>query len=441
MLTSRTLIPLEQRIKRKAQLEPLDYSEMREYIFARLYKSGAPGIPAFTEDALEKIYSYSRGIPRLINNICDSSLLLGASERLTIIDAPLVTETIKSMPGVPMKPLAERGPAIPPREEISSGFEEEADEVSQEEVPQEEVPQEEVLKEEKDPRVLSLSGIDQEMTAPQRTKIEKRVTKRKPLLKALIIIVLLVLLFLAGAYLLNTFWDYGKSLLSHKESPKRTTSREEIFRAPPKDIKKEETAKVQKDVSVSKEEPSSSPASSPEERGHQRELSTGILSTPENKIAPGVPKDEGTSLYPWSLHLGSFRSLEKAKEALSDFIKRGISSYLVKVDLGNKGMWWRVYGGYYKSQEEAQQIKKEFSLSDGLVVKTIYANFIGAFPSRTEMAPMADRLEKMGYYPYSINRTNGKSHLYIGAFAKRDEALEQNNILLAEGIQSHVVRR
>ncbi|MFH1480902.1 MAG: SPOR domain-containing protein, partial [Pseudomonadota bacterium] len=399
--------------------------------FARLYKSGAPGIPAFTEDALEKIYSYSRGIPRLINNICDSSLLLGASERLTIIDAPLVTETIKSMPGVPMKPLMERGPAIPPREEISSGLEEEADEV----------PQEEVLKEEKDPRLLSLSGIDQEMMAPQRTKIEKRVTKRKPLFKALIIVVLLVLLFLAGAYLLNTFWDYGKSILSHKESPKRTTSREEIFRAPPKDVKKEETAKVQKDVSVSKEEPSSSPASSPQERGHQRELSTGILSTPENKIAPGAPKDEGTSLYPWSLHLGSYRSLEKAKEALSDLIRRGISSYLVKVDLGNKGMWWRVYGGYYKSQEEAQQIKKEFSLSDGLIVKTIYANYIGAFPSRTEMAPLADRLEKMGYYPYSINRTNGKSHLYIGAFAKRGEALEQNKNLLAEGIQSHVVRR
>ncbi len=83
--------PLNQRIKRRFCLEPFNFPETREYIYFRLVRAGAHGVPLFTDDAIQSIFDYSKGIPRNINNICDGCLLLGASRGLTTIDKTLVT--------------------------------------------------------------------------------------------------------------------------------------------------------------------------------------------------------------------------------------------------------------------------------------------------------------------------------------------------------------
>ena len=74
-LNQERLRQLKQRILVHYKLRALSSEQMMHYIQHRLAMAGGMGRPNFTNPAFKKIYSSSRGIPRLINNICDKSLL------------------------------------------------------------------------------------------------------------------------------------------------------------------------------------------------------------------------------------------------------------------------------------------------------------------------------------------------------------------------------
>jgi len=88
-LDRRNLISFKQRI-RVVTLSPLKMAEVTEYIYFRLIASGASGSPVFSEDAVALITEMSHGLPRLINKICDSSLLLAYKKRVNVIDRAIV---------------------------------------------------------------------------------------------------------------------------------------------------------------------------------------------------------------------------------------------------------------------------------------------------------------------------------------------------------------
>ncbi len=86
---------LDQRIMIRYHLAPLDLEETLRYIAFRLKKAGASrGI--FSEEALHMIYEQSRGIPRVINTLCDLCLLEGFAARAKIVDSALVKKVIES---------------------------------------------------------------------------------------------------------------------------------------------------------------------------------------------------------------------------------------------------------------------------------------------------------------------------------------------------------
>lgn len=67
---------LKQRILVYYDIAQLTKSETVKYIQHRIsLASGNPNMPFFTPWALRKIYSFSKGIPRVINNVCDKALL------------------------------------------------------------------------------------------------------------------------------------------------------------------------------------------------------------------------------------------------------------------------------------------------------------------------------------------------------------------------------
>ena len=71
---------LKQRILVRCHLGPLDRRETEAYILHRLAVAGARGRPSFTPAAIRAIHTRSRGVPRLINAICDLTLLAGYTE-------------------------------------------------------------------------------------------------------------------------------------------------------------------------------------------------------------------------------------------------------------------------------------------------------------------------------------------------------------------------
>ena len=90
---------LRQRITVRYHLPALTRAELWPYIEHRLVVSGAMGTFYFTAGALWRIYSYTGGIPRLINAVCDKCLLAGFVEQRKGIDYRTVGRAIRELEG------------------------------------------------------------------------------------------------------------------------------------------------------------------------------------------------------------------------------------------------------------------------------------------------------------------------------------------------------
>jgi len=90
---------LRQRITVRYHLPALSRAELWPYIQHRLVVSGASGTFYFTAGALWRIYTYSRGIPRLINAVCDKCLLAGYVDQRDGIDYHMVGRAIRELEG------------------------------------------------------------------------------------------------------------------------------------------------------------------------------------------------------------------------------------------------------------------------------------------------------------------------------------------------------
>lgn len=99
-LASGELTQLRQRIGIRYHILPLDRDEVNRYISHRLDVAGAGGRNFFENDALDEIFKFSRGIPRLINIICDKALLGGYVAEKKTIDAILIKRCAKEIGGV-----------------------------------------------------------------------------------------------------------------------------------------------------------------------------------------------------------------------------------------------------------------------------------------------------------------------------------------------------
>ncbi|GIW39891.1 MAG: hypothetical protein KatS3mg076_0468 [Candidatus Binatia bacterium] len=83
---------LRQRIAVHCRLYPLSRSEVAEYIQCRLAAAGCADRGIFTPEAEEEIWRFSRGIPRLVNVICDNALVIGYALGKKRIDAAIARE-------------------------------------------------------------------------------------------------------------------------------------------------------------------------------------------------------------------------------------------------------------------------------------------------------------------------------------------------------------
>jgi putative secretion ATPase (PEP-CTERM system associated) len=92
LLTGPNLLQLRQRIQVNCHLQPLGPAEVRDYILFRLEKAGNREALDFTDDAVEAIAAYTRGIPRLINILCDYVLIDAFSAQSKNVDGKTVHE-------------------------------------------------------------------------------------------------------------------------------------------------------------------------------------------------------------------------------------------------------------------------------------------------------------------------------------------------------------
>jgi len=79
VLDREDLRQLKQRVAVRLAIGPLASSEVEEYIRHRWLRAGGVRVP-FSQDAMELIAAMSRGIPRLINSLCENALTIAIGE-------------------------------------------------------------------------------------------------------------------------------------------------------------------------------------------------------------------------------------------------------------------------------------------------------------------------------------------------------------------------
>jgi cell division septation protein DedD len=168
----------------------------------------------------------------------------------------------------------------------------------------------------------------------------------------------------------------------------------------------------------------------------------------EKVIAPEPPSPAETEAglvyqegrYPYSVYLGSFDSTAQARSALDKYSKAGIDAFWVKVNLGEKGIWYRVYSGEFADKEGAEAFINEKAIKDGEIKKTAYAVYTGSFTDKEALLGMINILKQNDFSPYIISDEN-YDNLLVGAFLTKAGADELSTELTNLGISNSVVLR
>ena len=88
--------PLRQRITMNYNLEGLSKTEAKEYILHKLNGANC-NTKVFDDTAIEAILNASNGIPRIINKLCNASLLIGNTKNTNIIDSDIVMAAVNEI--------------------------------------------------------------------------------------------------------------------------------------------------------------------------------------------------------------------------------------------------------------------------------------------------------------------------------------------------------
>ena len=120
---------IKQRVALRCQTSALTIEETHDYIQARLRIAGAKGQSSiFGPQAMDAVHLYSRGIPRVINLLCEHALINAYVEQTHEVSASFVEEAAREFqfdavkPLIPMRTFGERNSVLPmPTRGIDAG--------------------------------------------------------------------------------------------------------------------------------------------------------------------------------------------------------------------------------------------------------------------------------------------------------------------------------
>jgi general secretion pathway protein A len=88
---------LKQRVVLRCELEPFTLADATEYMETRLEKAGMPDQTVFSEELIADIHLRSRGIPRIINAVCDNLLLTAFAQEVKVCTREMLDEVCQDM--------------------------------------------------------------------------------------------------------------------------------------------------------------------------------------------------------------------------------------------------------------------------------------------------------------------------------------------------------
>jgi general secretion pathway protein A len=111
---------LRQRIMLRCKTSPLTKEQTHQYIAERLKIAGANGVPIFSQEAMDVVHRYSRGIPRVVNLLCEHALGNAYVEEQRPIQPSLVEQIAQEFQLHEVEPVAPPGSLAVSQEIYSS---------------------------------------------------------------------------------------------------------------------------------------------------------------------------------------------------------------------------------------------------------------------------------------------------------------------------------
>jgi len=96
-LDAPSLKQLMQRVRLRFHLSSLDRRETREYIEHRLAVAGRRRKGLFTDDCFDTIHRFTGGVPRLVNTLCDTTLLCAFSDEKSVVEESDVLAAVEEL--------------------------------------------------------------------------------------------------------------------------------------------------------------------------------------------------------------------------------------------------------------------------------------------------------------------------------------------------------
>jgi general secretion pathway protein A len=96
----------KQRITVRCKTAALTLEETHDYIGARLHTAGANGKPVFASQAVDGVHFYSRGIPRVVNLLCEHALINAYVENVQPVPVRIIEEIAREFYFDDIKPVA-----------------------------------------------------------------------------------------------------------------------------------------------------------------------------------------------------------------------------------------------------------------------------------------------------------------------------------------------
>ena len=90
---------LKQRLAIRATIRPLTREESLDYVKFRLRKAGSEVGPVFTPSALKEIIKKAKGVPRVLNILCDNALIAGLGYNKRPITKKVAKEVVRDFEG------------------------------------------------------------------------------------------------------------------------------------------------------------------------------------------------------------------------------------------------------------------------------------------------------------------------------------------------------
>jgi general secretion pathway protein A len=97
---------LRQRIMLRCKTAPLTEEQTHDYILRRLKIAGASDQPIFSLEAINTVHLYSLGIPRVVNLLCEHSLVNGYVDQQRVIEARTVEDVAREFQLDEVAPVA-----------------------------------------------------------------------------------------------------------------------------------------------------------------------------------------------------------------------------------------------------------------------------------------------------------------------------------------------